>query len=170
MKKVLLLMLMFVILLVGCGASEEETPTPLVSPLTQVSPVGTPVVDFAPTPVSPPSSGTGTVQGRLVDYETGVTELINGLPLYLGSLVEMDPGDSYVITMSPSQAPSTWVDTQGYFAFTDITPGTYALVIWTPMNTWVLSDPETQNSILVTITEGQINDVGEIFVNLPRNF
>jgi hypothetical protein len=89
------------------------------------------------------------------------------MPVFLGQLSPLEPGDLFVITMLPTTAPQTGVDTQGYFAFSDVEPGTYALVFWTPMNSWVISDPETEEAILVTVNAGEITDLGEVAVNLP---
>jgi len=89
------------------------------------------------------------------------------MPVFLGELLPLDSGDTFMITMLPTSAPQTAVDTQGYFAFSDIEPDTYAMVFWTPMNSWVISDPETEDAILVTANAGEITDLGEVAVNLP---
>ena len=89
------------------------------------------------------------------------------MPVFLGELVPLTPGDEFMVTMLPSSSPQTGVDTQGYFAFSDVEPDTYAMVFWTPVKSWVVSDPETEEAILVTVNAGEIIDVGELTVNLP---
>jgi len=89
------------------------------------------------------------------------------MPVFLGKLSPLSPGDSFVITMLPTTSPQAEVDAQGYFAFADVEPDTYAMIFWTPMNSWVISDPETEEAILVTVNVGEITDLGEVAVNLP---
>jgi hypothetical protein len=88
--------------------------------------------------------------------------------IYLGELSPLEgaPG-SHIITMLPSSSPSTTTDKNGYFAFLDVEPDTYALVIWTPGNSWVVTDPETGLDILVTVEAGAITDLGEVAIDLP---
>jgi len=102
-----------------------------------------------------------------LDYETGQATT-QELPLYLGTLVPMEPGDTFVISMSPTNAPMTLMNVDGYFVFSDIEPGTYALVFWTPMSTWVFSNSETQESVVITFEANQITELGEIIVDLPN--
>jgi len=89
--------------------------------------------------------------------------------IYLGELSPLRIGDSesHVITVLPSSFPNTSTDKHGYFAFLGVEPGTYAMVIWTPVNSWVVSDPETELDILVTVEAGAITDLGEVTINLP---
>lgn len=173
MQRVDFVLLLLTILLAGCGDSDEISifpSSPLSSPLTQsgsvsVQPLSSVVSE--PPVVDPPASGLGSAVGRLVDYETGEA-ITQALPLYLGELVPMSPGDSFVISMSPTTSPSTLVDVNGYFVFSDIEPGTYALVFWTPLSSWVLSNPETRESVTITFEADKTIEVGEIVVDLPN--
>jgi hypothetical protein len=182
--KSLSVVLLLTLLLVGCGTEPTATPvqdTPLATAVaptptrpapTPTEPVPTPTepaptpTESAPTPVPTPSADKGAIVGRFVDFETGEPPR-TVMPVFLGQLSPLDPGDSFVITMLPTTAPQTGVDTQGYFAFSDVEPDTYALVFWTPINSWVVSDPETEEAILVTVNAGEITDLGEMAVNLP---
>ena len=168
--------LLLTLLLVGCGAEPTATPvsesppvqdTPLPTPVepTPTVPVPTPT-ESAPTPVPTPSADKGAIVGRFVDFETGEPPR-TAMPVFLGELSPLSPGDSFVITMLPTSAPQAEVDVQGYFAFADVEPDTYAMVFWTPMSNWVISDPETEDAILVTVNVGEITDLGEIAVDLP---
>jgi len=170
MKKVGFVLLLLTILLAGCGGADETpipSPSSSVSPLTQSSPVQPPSLGSGPPVVAPPASGLGSAVGRLLDYETGQATT-QELPLYLGTLVPMEPGDTFVISMSPTNAPMTLMNVDGYFVFSDIEPGTYALVFWTPMSTWVFSNSETQESVVITFEANQITELGEIIVDLPN--
>lgn len=182
--KTLSVVLLLTLLLVGCVAEPTSTPapdTPLPAPTeptptepaptpTQPAPTPTELVptptESAPTPVPTPSADKGAIVGRFVDFETGEPPR-NAMPVFLGKLSPLDPGDSFVITMLPTTSPQTAVDEQGYFAFSDVEPDTYAMIFWTPMSNWVISDPETEDAILVTVNAGEITDMGEVAVDLP---
>lgn len=189
MKRVSVVLLL-TLLLVGCRA--EPTATPVSeSPLVQESPLPTPTVptptkpaptptepvptptkpvptptESVPTPIPMPSTDRGAIVGRFVDFETGEPPR-TVMPVFLGKLSPLTPGDSFVITMLPTTSPHTEVDAQGYFAFTDVEPDTYAMIFWTPVNSWVISDPETEEAILVTVNAGEVTDLGEVAVDLP---
>ena len=176
--KRLSVVLLLTLLLVGCGAEPTAMPVP-ESPLVQDTPLPTatepmptptrPVptpTKSVPTPIPTPSADRGAIIGRFVDFETG-EPLRTVMPVFLGELSPLSPGDSFVITMLPTSSPQSKVDAQGYFAFADVEPDTYAMIFWTPMDSWVISDPETEESILVTVNAGEITDLGEVAVNLP---
>lgn len=89
--------------------------------------------------------------------------------VYLGELspVELEGEETHLVSMNPDTSPSTATSEEGRFVFQDVEPGTYAMVMWTPGNSWVVSDPETNKDILVTVEAGQITDLGEIKTDLP---
>ena len=174
MKKLLILFL-FVLPLVGCQSPETQVTATLdtvsetrvfESPLAHSSPLAVSKTSFVPTAVPPPSAGKGTIVGHFVDIESGAPPGAE-VSVFLGTLSMMDPSDSYVITMLPTDSPQAITDVHGYFAFLDIEPGTYAMVIWTPMNSWIVSEPETEEAVLVTVDAGQVTDLGEKAVKLP---
>ncbi len=150
------------VVLSGCGAK----PTPFESPV-YVSPLAVSTEEVAtPTPLPSPPPDKGIITGRFVDYLSG--EPAAEMVVYLGELspLEGDPG-SHIIVMLPSSSPSTTTDKNGYFVFYDVEPDTYAMVIWTPGNSWVVADPETGLDILVTVEPGAITDLGELAIDLP---
>lgn len=158
-------------LVTGLSACSTE-PTPEItfeSPLAHTSPLVTPTTSaFVPTPIPSPLPDKGAITGQFVDYVSG--EPAVEMVIYLGELSPLSTGDSesHVVTMLPSSSPSTTTDKQGHFAFLDVEPGIYAMVMWTPMNSWVVSDPETKLDILVTVEAGMITDMGEIVTDLPN--
>jgi hypothetical protein len=180
--KRLSIVLLLTLLLVGCRAEPTATPvsesppvqdTPLPTPTvptptkpapTPTNPVPTPT-ESIPTPAPTPSADKGAIVGRFVDFETGEPPR-TVMPVFLGQLSPLSPGDSFVITVLPTSAPHTEVDTQGYFAFSDVEPDTYAMIFWTPMSSWVISDPETEEAILVTVNAGEVTDLGEVAIDL----
>lgn len=179
----LMILLVLVASLYGCRAEpapEVSTPSPsgpvptspsssspLATPLSGTSPLF-PSGAFVPTPIPQPASDKGSVTGRLVDYISGEPAL--PMVIYLGtlSLIDIEGAESHLVQMQPSSSPDASVDEHGYFAFLDVPPGVYAMVAWTPVNSWVISDPATELDILVTIEANKITELGELAVNLPN--
>ncbi|HID64258.1 MAG TPA: hypothetical protein EYP49_16185 [Anaerolineae bacterium] len=158
-------------LLIGLSACNTEPTSEVAfeSPLARTSPLVTPTTGaFVPTPIPSPPPDKGAITGRFVDYISG--EPAMEMVIYLGELSPLGTGDSdsHVITMLPSSSPSTTTDKHGYFAFLNVEPGTYAMVMWTPVNSWVVSDPETELDILVTVKAGATTDLGEVATDLPN--
>lgn len=146
------ILLVLAITLVGCELTFE-------SPVC-VSPLATPTLPS-------PSPSKGIIIGRFVDYNS--REPAAEMIVYLGTLSPLKGGDtdSYIVVMLPSSSPKTATDRNGYFAFLDVEPGTYAMVMWTPGSSWVVTDPQTDLSILVTVKAGAITDLGELAIGLP---
>jgi hypothetical protein len=107
------------------------------------------------------------ITGRFVDYQS--REPGPEIVVYLGELspVDLEGEETHIVSMNPDASPSTGTDEDGHFVFEDVEPGTYAMVMWTPGNSWVVSDPETKLDILVTVEADQITDLGEIETDLP---
>lgn len=167
-----LLLVLFVATQFGC--SQRVAPeTPVESPLSTVSPLATPTSAYGqtsyntPTPIAAPSSGKGAITGRFVDFESG--EPAARMLIYLGELspVSLEGEETHIVSMNPDSSPTTETDEQGCFAFQDVEPDTYAIVMWTPRNSWVVSNPDTDKDILITVEANEITALGEIETDLP---
>ena len=150
---------LLVLLLVAC---DSPSPDPGVSPI--ISPIPGPGVATAALEYPPPQPGLGAVVGRLVaGSETGLGYV--GGDLYLGSLIPgSDPNAQPVVAFSEGVDPKAVVYNQdGTFAFTNIVPGTYALAVWTPANSFVIEAPGGA-LIEVVVRADQTTDLGTIVV------
>jgi hypothetical protein len=91
---------------------------------------------------------------------------------YLGQLAPLQADgqetDSNYIIMMPGSSPKAMTDTAGRFAFLDVDPDTYVVVYWTPNDSWVLRDPDTQEQIVVTIEADKVTDLGSIRIKTTR--
>lgn len=143
------------------SACNIESPNVFKSPLRDAS------IIVTPTAIPNPPFDKGAITGRFIDYISG--EPITEMVIHLGELspLKVEDTDSHIITILPGHSLSTTTDKYGYFAFLNIKPGTYAMVMWTPGKSWVVSDPETKLDILVTVEAGRITNLGEIAINLP---
>ena len=159
------------------AAETPDTPTPasdtspLPTPATGLSPLPTPMAapvgDYDPPSAGDPPSDKGAIVGQLIDHIT--RRPAAGRSHFLGELspLDLDGEQSHLIVVQPTSSPNTMIDQEGYFIFSDILPGTYAMVIWSPINSWVVSDPETELDILVTVNAGEVTDAGQLAIDLP---
>jgi hypothetical protein len=138
------------------------------SPLTTPSAESTALAE--PSALPSPQSGKGTVIGQFVDRASG--EPVADKVIYLGELTAFEEQDgeapSSFVMMVPSQSPSASTDQDGHFAFVDVDPGTYVFVLWTPVDSWVVVDPETEENILVTVQPGEVLDMGVVPIHPTR--
>jgi hypothetical protein len=90
------------------------------------------------------------------------------LLLALAPTVRDEQGKELVAAYDPSTSPATYSDSEGYFYFANIAPGNYGLILDTVVSTYLLNDPGSNESIIVTLTSGQTIDLGEIvYDDLP---
>jgi hypothetical protein len=158
------------VILSACGG--EPTPdqtfeSPLAEPTTEPTTAAEPTAAPA---LASPQPGMGGVTGRFVDQVTG--EPVPDRVIYLGELTpfEAQEGEepSSFVMMVPTTSPSTLTDQDGYFSFLDVGPGTYAFVLWTPVDSWVLVNPETEENVMVTIQAGEVVDLGTVPIRTTR--
>jgi hypothetical protein len=140
---------------------ESPIPTPVF-----ISPLPSPTATYAsPIPVLTPNLTQGTITGRLIHSVSGAP--IDDQVIYLGDLLPMEPSPAYLIIMKQRESPNTITDKEGWFIFSNLTPGTYALILWTPGKSKVIIDIETNKELLVTVEAGKITNLGEIKVDWP---
>lgn len=161
---------LFILIAGGCRAQPHPTCTPSPLPTAPSSPLIAPVAEPSspppgPTPISTPVPTRGAITGQLIGRESG--RPAGGAIVYLGNISYLQPDSIPVITMRQRASPHTMADESGYFALLDLEPGTYALILWTPMNSSVIDDPETGETLLVTVEAGVITELGKITVILP---
>lgn len=147
-------------LLWGCTSPATQN-----SPLT--SPVPSPEANIPSTashPLPTPAPGYGVLGGRIVKQDSGTP--LSGRIIYLGNLLPLQP-EGFLITMAEQNGIRTITDQDGYFTFTDVPSGTYALILWSPTEPVVLTDPGTGNEYLIQVPEGESVYVGDLPVTLP---
>lgn len=117
---------------------------------------------FAPPYPPVPRPGTGTVIGRL-DLGTQTSGQYSAKDLYLGTLVPASQPDlPPVISFTYGVDPQTVVhEPDGRFAFTNIPPNTYVLIVWTPVGGFPIEHP-SGGFIKVSVEADQVTDLGTI--------
>lgn len=112
-----------------------------------------------------PDTDSAVVVGKLVEQSTNKPYLAPGL--YLGSLLKDHNNNSElpsIISLSTEKDPKAIQAKNGSFFFSNITPGKYALVIWTPMSLTVVKDFEKKEDIIFDVKSGESLDLGIIYI------
>jgi hypothetical protein len=143
------------------GASQAESPLPAPGAgdmQAAQSPLPTPL----PT-VEVPTAGNGAVHGVLM---TSNDHKPYQATLYLGRAIPpSDPKYGPMIGFSENVDPKAETDpTSGYFQFKDIPPGTYTLIIWTPVGSTAIEKPGTKEYLLFDVKVGEVTDLGEVLI------
>ena len=110
-----------------------------------------------------PSANNGVVTGKILIQ--GTNEPYLNSFLILGEVSEADqPGFPPLVGYSLDSNPRAVQAKDGTFVFDKIKPGKYGIVLWSPLSTFLLSDPQTGETILVMVNAGKITDLGTIYI------
>jgi hypothetical protein len=178
--------IVLLLLLAGCNQAEStpvisevevaETapypPPPTPNRSTPISPYPEPTEDPVQptwTPFSPPipSEEKGVVIGQVLDEVTGEPLVHNSM--VLGEIIPLKPAPNYSIGVHERSSPRAFSDDEGRFAISDIPPGTYVLLVWTPFEATIVQDPETESDLLVEVSAGQSVELGIIRTTPPKS-
>ena len=109
-----------------------------------------------------PSPGFGVVTGRLLRLSADSEPYI--ADLYLGVAIPADQSEfDPIISFSQESDPKAIQNLiSGEFLFTNISPGTYALVIWTPIGSNIIQEPGSDKFLLIEVMDGELLDLGTI--------
>ncbi|HEU5014465.1 MAG TPA: hypothetical protein VFT66_18215 [Roseiflexaceae bacterium] len=112
---------------------------------------------------TPSSDKVGTVSGRVVSVtEKHGRKPITGFSVYLGNILKSEKGVEGLVELDKGSAPSAKLDAQGNFAFTDVPPGRYGLMLDTPQGAILLNTPATGKSMIVEVQGGKSVNLGEL--------
>jgi hypothetical protein len=111
-----------------------------------------------------PNPGSGVVIGKVAPPSKPGYHF-TGQDLYLGTLLPADqPNSEPAVTFTFGTDPGTTVhNPDGTFAFTDVAPGTYVLLVWAPENSFVVKSPEG-GLIKVFVEKDKVTDLGKIIL------
>jgi hypothetical protein len=171
-----------VLILAACsGIPTPLPPTLPVSPLAsptgaagapapQESPLATATQAASALEVTP-SPGRSAMTGRLVDVRTGrpITNQNLSLPTVIcpEGVAEEDKQNQCVYAVDEAFDPSTLSDEDGRFAFLDITPGDYVLIVGNPATKYTLLSDETNQALVWTAEADKVLAIGDLLVELP---
>jgi hypothetical protein len=165
MKSRVALLLCALAALSACGRSSPvdvaESPLPFTSPQESiaVSPLPTEVATLA---VPDPSSGLGAVRGRLVASFPDKRVYLSA-EIYLASLRRTEGTSPMPFArLQPDEDPkASFRNERDEFAIMDVEPGTYVLVLHTPVSDHIVMDEEGDFK-LIEVQKDQVTDLGEV--------
>jgi hypothetical protein len=150
-------LILFFIMLTGCAIS-SGLENPESSPVVPGSPDSTEVAS---------SAILGENNGGVVGYlhSSGNQTPIVGIGIYLGEFLPLDPGPGFLITLEQNESPHTRTDNEGYFEISNVPPGEYPIIVWTPVRSQVIADDSGERELIVIIEAGKETDLGVIEVD-----
>ncbi|NJN15797.1 MAG: hypothetical protein HC822_05665 [Oscillochloris sp.] len=72
-----------------------------------------------------------------------------------------------MVGVDRTTAPTAVTNSRGEFAFVDVEPGRYGLMLDTIQAILLLNDPADGGNFLVEVSGGEIEDIGEIAIHCP---
>jgi hypothetical protein len=153
----------------ACSSSEPAAPnapnasTTSTTSLSESSPLNSPLAKPGALSFPQPSTGMGGATGRLVSKLNGYETPYVGGDLYLGSFLAADKPDAPpVVAFSVDIDPKALVyQADGQFAFTNVKPGTYTLIVWNPETSFVVEQPGV-GAVKVVIEPDKVLELGTI--------
>ena len=116
-------------------------------------------------PIPTPQTNTGVIHGKLLSLDSN--KPVEFSKIVLASKVYIDPENHFFISIKENTSPQTISSESGYFIIINIPPGEYLLVLTTPSNTFPVVDDNSEE-INLSITGGELIDLGELFTNWPN--
>lgn len=81
--------------------------------------------------------------------------------IYLAELIKTKEG-MQLASLSKDTAPTATLDTQGTFAFADVPPGRYGLMLDTPQGVVLLNQPDSGTDLIVEVQGGKVTNLGDL--------
>jgi hypothetical protein len=161
------------------GCAPVASPEPTLSPLVVSSPLATPSAvstaaaggaapsEPAPLEMPAPKPGNASLTGTLYTY-TGNAP-IPGTGFYLIPVTGNDEEQgSLIAPQGNPEAIRGQSDSQGRFAFDNVPPGRYQLVVWAPYQ-WIVAveSPTVDAPLVIVLEPGQQSALGRVNVPWP---
>jgi hypothetical protein len=109
----------------------------------------------------------GVVHGKIYSATTDAP-IYDGVTVYLSKVIKTDSNTIDAVSLDIKGDSKTTPDNQGVFAFADVPPGRYGIVVKGPLNQYLArrSDDRSKDAIL-TVDAGQTVDLGKIYSGYP---
>jgi hypothetical protein len=100
------------------------------------------------------------------DLAEGGTEPGADTKLQLARVIRSEDGTPLVASAGEKSSPTTVTGEDGAFVFTDVPSNTYALVVVTPIGSFMIKD-EMGKDFLFDVASGEVLDLGKVHTDLP---
>jgi hypothetical protein len=141
--------LVFVFAITACQIAQPKG----IAPAASLQPTS----QTTPAPTSDPSKATvrGTVE---VDLNGSVIPL-KETSLFLSPILKDQNGVERAAQFNRSSSPYALTDSQGSFAFYNVQPGRYVIILDNVVTAYLLTETDSQYSLTLTATAGQVTDL-----------
>jgi hypothetical protein len=155
---------------VACQSDPQAQATPSAAPS---SPTSGPTTSASGTPATPlviptAAQDKGVVHGVLLEVDTKepLSEA-KGVDVFLGAILRSGDNGQSLASLDKLTAPRADPDANGRFAFADVPPGEYAVIVRSPISEVVARKLDQDGDVIVTVVAGQAIDLGEVFSKYP---
>jgi hypothetical protein len=100
------------------------------------------------------------------DLADGRSEPGASTKLQLARVIRDEDGTPLVASAGEKTSPTTVTGENGAFVFTEVPPDTYAIVVVTPIGSFMIED-DMGKDFLIDIESGGVLDLGEIHTDIP---
>jgi hypothetical protein len=128
-----------------------------------------PTASMDPIVVPTPSSGeVGVVAGTLYRVDEGGNRVpYPAATIYLGT-VTASGGVDAMVALDRTTAPAAITNGLGQFAFADVPPGRYGLMLQSLEGALLLNNPDDGGDMVIEVAGGQTVEMGELAYPLPN--
>jgi hypothetical protein len=142
----------------------EESPLSEPEPTVLESPIDSPTpTEYVPDLTAwdeDPAPGKAVIRGRI--EKTG-NEIVLG-EIFLARAVPTSNPDVDLLELDEQTAPKAEIDRDILaFVFTDVEPGRYGLIVWEPMNSMPVDDPDTGETLFIDVESDEVVDLGTLY-------
>jgi hypothetical protein len=173
----------------ACGQRSVPGPTTMPAPVSPI--VVTPEILFnspiqspAPTPVVIDSQATAIVLAQLSITQATSLRPDTDKALAVGRLVDADteapapyawlyladvigPDDNPQVLLDISVAPLSITNQDGVFYFQNVQPGKYGIVVWSAVGSALLTEPDSDYSLLFSLQPGEVKNLQTLTSYIP---
>jgi hypothetical protein len=120
-----------------------------------------------PEPIPQPAAGMGVVHGMVYSVTTD-QPIYDGVIVYLSPVINTDNAAMDAVSLDLEGDPKATPDNQGGFAFADVPPGRYGIVVQTPLSQHLAHYADDQSKdVILTVEAGQTLDLGKLLSAYP---
>jgi len=127
-------------------------------------PAPTTLILNTPSPTSTTDPTMGNVLGKL--FLNG--NAVKNMTLELAEVIKDASGRDIIAGLDRAKSPTTVTDDQGRFAFINVKPGAYALILDLITNQELMKYPGKEDSVIIQVEAGKEVDLGDLkYDSLP---
>ena len=159
------ILLIFILLLIAsCTKSNnpvenELGTTPGYPGVVNVDPTRTPIV------IPTANSTTGVVTGKILSVTDD--EPLAYTTIYLGEKLFLSDSEEYLITLQEKSSPHAETDQNGFFAISDVLPGEYVIILFSPLKSTTIMDPVSGKELFIQVEANKITTLPSYNVSWP---